>query len=59
MEYPLTSNDNNQSMYQSQSETKEVSYKKHSLGELIYSLEKNIRESKDILERIKDVYYQL
>jgi hypothetical protein len=59
MEYPLTSNDNHQSTHESQTESRESGYKKHNLGELIYSLEKNIRESRELLDKIKDIYYHL
>jgi hypothetical protein len=57
MEFPLTSNDNVTNHTEQTSSTKDVDMKRHQLGELIFSLEKNIREQQSILERMKQLYY--
>jgi len=58
MEFPLTSNDNKYySDSQSNTNTKEIDTTKHRLGELIFALEKNIREQQTILENMKQLYY--
>ncbi len=57
MEFPLTSNDMDNIHIEQMSSTKDTDMKKHQLGELIFSLERNIREQQSILERMKQLYY--